>query len=106
MNAIEAADHPVDLRLWIGALNEHWLQIRVRDNGPGIDDEILDRIFDPFFTTRAQGTGLGLAVVAMTVSNHGGEIYARNIPGEGAEFTIDLPLQEPGAIHPVIESSV
>lgn len=106
MNAIEAADHPVELQLWVGALNEHWLQIRIRDNGPGIDEDILDRIFDPFFTTRAQGTGLGLAVVAMTVSNHGGEIYARNIPGGGAEFTIDLPLQEPGAINAVIESSL
>lgn len=99
MNAIEAADHPIALQLWVGALSEHWLQIRVRDNGPGIADDILDRIFDPFFTTRAQGTGLGLAVVAMTVGNHGGEICAKNVPGGGVEFIIDLPIQEPGAIN-------
>ncbi|MFK8047101.1 MAG: PAS domain-containing sensor histidine kinase [Halioglobus sp.] len=95
MNAIEAADDPIELQLWVGALNEHWLQIRVRDNGPGIADDILDRIFDPFFTTRAQGTGLGLAVVAMTVANHGGEICAKNISGGGVEFIIDLPIEEP-----------
>ncbi len=92
MNALEATSKPVALELWVGALNDRWLQIRVSDNGPGISEDILDRIFDPFFTTRAQGTGLGLAVVAMTVSNHGGEITARNRPGGGAEFLITLPI--------------
>lgn len=94
MNALEASSDPVALDLWVGALNDSWLQIRVRDNGPGISEDILDRIFDPFFTTRAQGTGLGLAVVAMTVSSHGGEITARNRPEGGAEFLITLPIGE------------
>ena len=93
MNAQEAAHGPVALTLWVGALNDDWLQIRVRDNGPGISEDILDRIFDPFFTTRAQGTGLGLAVVAMTVSNHGGEISAANRPEGGVEFLINLPME-------------
>jgi two-component system sensor histidine kinase FlrB len=84
----------------VGALNDRWLQIRVRDNGPGISEEILDRIFDPFFTTRAQGTGLGLAVVAMTVSNHGGEVTARNRAEGGAEFLINLPIGE----RPIVPS--
>lgn len=95
MNALEVADGPAMLELWVGALNDSWLQIRVRDDGPGIAEEALDRIFDPFFTTRAQGTGLGLAVVAMTVSNHGGEITVRNRPGGGAEFLIKLPIHHP-----------
>jgi two-component system sensor histidine kinase FlrB len=93
MNALEAASGPVALQLWVGALNDNWLQIRVRDNGPGISEDILDRVFDPFFTTRAQGTGLGLAVVAMTVSNHGGEISVQNRPEGGAEFLINLPIE-------------
>ena len=97
MNAMEAAKGPVDLTLWVGALNENWLQIRVSDNGPGIDEDILDRVFDPFFTTRVQGTGLGLAVVAMTIGNHGGEISVRNTPAGGAEFIIDLPIKVPAA---------
>ena len=92
MNAIEAANGPVALEIWAGALNNHWLQLRVRDNGPGISEEVIDRIFDPFFTTRSQGTGLGLAVVAMTISNHGGEISVQNRPEGGAEFLINLPI--------------
>lgn len=95
MNALEAASGPVAINLWVGALNDNWLQIRVQDNGPGIQPDILDRVFDPFFTTRAQGTGLGLAVVAMTVSNHGGEISVHNRPAGGAEFVIDLPIHVP-----------
>ncbi len=96
MNALEAARGRLVLRLWVGALNDNWLQIRVKDNGPGIGEEILDRVFDPFFTTRAQGTGLGLAVVAMTVSNHGGEISVQNSPDGGAEFLINLPIKVQG----------
>jgi two-component system, sensor histidine kinase FlrB len=98
MNALEAAKGPVKLDIWVGALNNHWLQIRVRDNGPGINEDVIDRIFDPFFTTRAQGTGLGLAVVARTVSNYGGEITVKNRPEGGAEFLINLPISsEPSA---------
>jgi two-component system sensor histidine kinase FlrB len=92
MNALESSDGKVLLDLWVGALNSQSLQIKVRDNGPGISEEIMDRIFDPFFTTRALGTGLGLAVVAMTISDHGGEISVKNHQGGGAEFSITLPL--------------
>ena len=91
MNAIEATSGSARVDVWVGALNNDWLQIIVRDRGPGIDEDILDQLFDPFFTTRALGTGLGLAVVAMTISNHGGEITAKNRSGGGAEFVIDLP---------------
>ena len=93
MNALEATGGPLALELWVGALSDSWLQIRVMDNGPGISEDVLDRIFDPFFTTRAQGTGLGLAFVAMTVTNHGGEISVQNRPGGGAEFLINLPIK-------------
>ena len=78
--------------IWAGALSREWLQIRVQDTGPGIPEDILPRLFDPFFTTRAQGTGLGLAVVAMTAASHGGEVRAQNRPGGGAVFYIDLPI--------------
>jgi len=91
MNALEAAGDRVVLDIWVGALDHDWLQIRVRDNGPGISEDIRERIFDPFFTTRAKGTGLGLALVAMTVGDHGGEISLGE-GHEGAEFLINLPL--------------
>ena len=48
MNALEAANGPLELQLWVGALNDDWLQIRVMDNGPWIGEDILDRVFDPF----------------------------------------------------------
>lgn len=92
MNAIEASPDPVALDVWVGALNRDCLQIRVSDNGPGIAQEIIDRVFDPFFTTRIQGTGLGLAVVAGTVSQHGGDISVQNRATGGAEFLISLPI--------------
>ncbi len=94
MNALEAAKTGVKLDVWVGALDSKRLQIRVRDDGPGIDEEIIDRVFDPFFTTRALGTGLGLAVVAMTISKHCGEIAVKNRPEGGAEFIITLPIAD------------
>ncbi len=95
MNAVEAAASPVHIELWVGARNARYLQIRVRDNGPGIAEEIQERIFDPFFTTRANGTGLGLAVVEQTVSAHGGNISVHSNPNGGTEFLIELPIYNP-----------
>jgi two-component system sensor histidine kinase FlrB len=94
MNALEATGGQLALDVWVGALNEDWLQLRISDNGPGIAPDVIERVFDPFFTTRAQGTGLGLAVVAMTVGNHGGEISVQNRAGGGAEFLINLPIEK------------
>jgi two-component system sensor histidine kinase FlrB len=91
-NAVDVAGAAVRIDVWAGATSHNSLQICVRDNGPGISADVLPRLFDPFFTTRAQGTGLGLAVVARTVSHHGGEVRARNHSHGGAEFLIDLPL--------------
>lgn len=68
------------------------LLITVTDNGPGIPEAIQDRVFDPFYTTRDKGTGIGLAVVAMTVRDHGGQIKLASVEGEGCCFVIELPL--------------
>jgi signal transduction histidine kinase len=67
--------------------------VRVRDNGPGIPEVLLERIFDPFFTTRdpSEGTGLGLSIAFDIVREHGGKLEVQSSPGEGACFTIRLP---------------
>lgn len=92
MNALEVCSGGVNLEVRVCALNDSWLQIQVEDDGPGIADDLLDRVFDPFFTTRAAGTGLGLAVVANTIANHGGSVSVENKPERGARFSIELPI--------------
>ncbi len=75
------------------ALDKHSVRVIIRDSGGGIPVEMLPKIFNPFFTTKRHGTGLGLAIVNRIVTNHGGRIEAGN-HGEGAEFTIILPMEK------------
>ncbi|HBM83187.1 MAG TPA: PAS domain-containing sensor histidine kinase, partial [Halieaceae bacterium] len=94
VNAIEAGGAAVHVDVWAGALNRERMLLRVRDNGPGVAQELRERIFDPFFTTRSTGTGLGLAVVARTVNELGGEIRLGDSPQGGAEFILEFPVAE------------
>jgi signal transduction histidine kinase len=64
----------------------------VRDTGPGIAPEVLPRIFDPFFTTRADGSGLGLAVVKKIAVQHGADIHVESTPGRGSCFELVWPI--------------
>ena len=70
------------------------VRISFADDGPGISPENLVKVFDPFFTTREQkgGTGLGLSACHGIVTEHGGRIYVRSKPGQGATFIVELPL--------------
>ncbi len=74
----------------------------VDDAGPGVDPERRRRIFEPFFTSRAEGTGLGLALVHSLAHLHGGraELAARPSPLGGARFLIRIPFQAPEGLHP------
>jgi C4-dicarboxylate-specific signal transduction histidine kinase len=64
------------------------LRIEVADNGPGVPDELVRQIFTPFFTTRANGSGIGLAMVRQLVHRNGGRVrYARGLGG-GARFVM------------------
>ena len=74
--------------------NEEQIEVRIRDNGNGIPDDVIDKIFNPFFTTKPtdQGTGLGLAISSDIIRQHGGAIRATSEPGEYTEMIIDLPL--------------
>ena len=97
-NAAEAAsDNPAGGRVMIrGEIDKsgptQGLRISITDNGPGIPGEALTKIFMPFYTTKANGTGLGLAVVQKIIVQHGGSVEARNQPSGGAEFIVWLPF--------------
>ncbi|MEG4963302.1 MULTISPECIES: ATP-binding protein [unclassified Microcoleus] len=71
--------------------------IKISDNGPGMTEDVRKRLFDPFFTTKpvGQGTGLGLSIsYEIVVNQHGGELKCFSEPGKGAEFAIEIPLQQ------------
>ena len=70
------------------------IEVRIRDNGNGIPDDVIDKIFNPFFTTKPtdQGTGLGLAISSDIIRQHGGAIKAASKPGEYTEMVVELPL--------------
>jgi two-component system NtrC family sensor kinase len=99
-NAIESFDkspvqYPV-ITIETEALPDHWVAIRIIDNGCGIPQDIQDKIFDPFFTTKpiGQGTGLGLSVSHQIVTeNHSGHLYCVSHPGQGSKFVIEIPIR-------------
>jgi two-component system, NtrC family, nitrogen regulation sensor histidine kinase NtrY len=75
------------------------VRIVVRDNGPGVPDEMRSRLFEPYATTKEKGTGLGLAIVQRIVVEHGGEITYREATKGGAVFEITLPVSGPSLLE-------
>jgi two-component system sensor histidine kinase HydH len=69
------------------------VEISVIDRGSGVDAKNLAAIFNPFFTTKAEGVGLGLAIVAKIVDEHGGKIAVESEPGKGSVFQVLLPMR-------------
>ena len=98
LNAVQATTAPgtVAVRAAINAQN---LSVEIEDEGCGVDEEHMDRLFDPFFTTKENGTGLGLAVSANIVAQHGGTLscHANGAHRRGMTFRVELPLHPPSA---------
>ena len=89
------------------AVSDHLL-IEVKDTGPGVPPEIVDKIFDPFFTTKeaGKGTGLGLSAVHGVIGQMGGAITVENAEEGGAVFRIYLPAYDPDVDGPDAEEEV
>ncbi len=84
------------------------VEIRVRDNGPGIPDDIVGRIFNPFFSTRdgAVGAGLGLPLAADVARRYGGDLSVDTVHGEYAEFLMALQLTGEDAVEPADQGAL
>lgn len=101
LNAVQAAGGPVNVHVTIGPAMqsdvprgsgiESPIRLDVKDDGPGIPEDIADRLFQPFVSGRPGGSGLGLAIVQRAVEAHRGLITVTSAVGEGTTFTIFLP---------------
>jgi signal transduction histidine kinase len=76
---------------------EGMAEVAVIDRGSGIEPAIVDTIFNPFVTTKADGVGLGLAIVSKIVDQHGGKIAVESDPGKGSVFRVLLPMERSGS---------
>lgn len=92
LNAIQATQGGGRIVVKAFAKNAE-LCVEVRDEGCGMSPQELERMFEPFFTTKENGTGLGLAVAANIVEQHGGLLRADNNMGKGMTFRLELPLE-------------
>ncbi|MBI3012942.1 MAG: GHKL domain-containing protein, partial [Elusimicrobia bacterium] len=90
-NAVEAMPQGGTLLVETSSGNGS-VTVIIRDTGSGISEEDQKKIFEPLFTTKVKGTGLGLAIVQRIIEAHRGQIALKSIPGQGAEFTLRLPL--------------
>ncbi len=93
LNAIQAI--PEDKEGWIDVvttISKGSINIKIIDNGSGIEADKLSKIFEPNFTTKSSGTGLGLAIAKTIIQASGGDIFATSTKNKGSEFVISLPL--------------
>jgi signal transduction histidine kinase len=85
-----------DLLLRTTADDAGSVTVTVEDSGAGIEGTAVGHVFDAFYTTKAEGLGMGLAIVKSIVEAHGGRVEARNNPAGGATFSFVLPTGQEG----------
>ena len=91
LNAIQSIGRDGSITVALSEAGDGRVMLSVTDSGKGMTEEQKQAIFTPYFTTKADGTGLGLAVVQNIVEQHGGTIQVTSAPGKGATFTLYLP---------------
>jgi len=96
LNAYQAIEEKGTIRIETAQTEDNVL-ISIADDGPGIQEENLDKIFAPFFSTKEKeiNTGLGLSICYNIIKNHHGDIHVNSQPGQGTEFIISLPTLQP-----------
>ena len=106
VNAIDAIDEQTSnadksfsilprIKIQTQQIDNQWIEIHIRDNGPGMIEKVSKLLFNPFFTTKAdnKGTGLGLAIShQIIVEKHHGSLHFHSKIGQGTEFVIRLPI--------------
>jgi two-component system NtrC family sensor kinase len=94
-NAVQAVPHGGAVVVTTELADHSTLAVTVRDGGPGIPPENIDRLFEPFFTTKEKGvgTGLGLFISHGIMKRLGGSISVQSAPGKGTAFRVELPLR-------------
>jgi PAS domain S-box-containing protein len=98
LNAVEAmASAQADARqLWVSTRQaaDNLVLVAVRDSGPGIDPDHLERVFEAFYTTKASGVGMGLSICRSIIAGHGGRLWAERNEDRGAVFQFTLPTTQ------------
>jgi PAS domain S-box-containing protein len=107
IDALESASEPEPECLNISApkieictemKDPNWVRIGIKDNGPGMTEEVKQKLFNPFFTTKpsGKGTGLGLSIsYQIIVEKHGGHLQFISTYGQGTQFIIEIPIEQP-----------
>ena len=92
LNALDACAVSTNPRIVVGTVARgHEVEVSVRDNGPGLPEDVRPHLFESFFTTKSQGLGLGLVIVQSIVERHHGQVRAENGEQGGAIFRVVLP---------------
>jgi len=92
-NAREALGEKGKIIISADSRRDHAVEISVKDDGPGITPDKMERIFEAYFTTKEKGTGLGLAIVKHNVELYGGTVRVDSVLGKGAKFTVVFPAK-------------
>ncbi|MCM2314076.1 MAG: ATP-binding protein, partial [Thermoanaerobaculia bacterium] len=102
LNSADAMPGGGEVTIRTRRVSSSWVEISVRDNGPGMSSEIRARAVEPFFTTKplGKGSGLGLAMVYGTTKAHGGTCEIRSEPGKGTEVVLSFPAGRVEAPRP------
>jgi signal transduction histidine kinase len=98
VNAVEAMSHasegPRELTIHTARDQLTGVHVEIRDSGPGLSPEGLNRLFDPFYTTKPSGMGMGLSICRSIIEAHGGKIWTSSNVPQGAVFHFTLPMDE------------